>query len=110
MNALVEMGPVLGLVALCAALGLSRATYYRRRKEALGASAGQPATTGPGVPEPPGDTSEGLPPVGPAAPLEGPDVPVVASGRTEPTKTRPRRCLPSWGRLEPRLSRPPRKR
>ncbi len=35
MDAAVQMAPLVGIVALCAALGLSRATFYRRRDKTV---------------------------------------------------------------------------
>ena len=34
MDIVVEMAPTIGIFALCAALGLSRATFYRRQRAA----------------------------------------------------------------------------
>jgi len=88
MNALVEMGPVFGLVALCAALGLSRATYYRLRHAASAAS---------GVKEPSPsivnqtnetmtNSSEPLstPCAEPTLPVDGPGVPAGVVGEPKP--------------------------
>ncbi len=41
MDAAIEMGPVAGVALLCAALGLPRATYYRRRERAADSGAPQ---------------------------------------------------------------------
>jgi len=71
MDVVTEMGPVMGVVALCAALGLSRATFYRHLPQAAalpepsGVSAEAPgvavvASEVPGVPE---ETLEGTLPV-----------------------------------------------
>lgn len=50
MDAAVRMAPAVGIVALCAALGLSRATFYRRSKAAR-SPAPPPRSTGTSLPD-----------------------------------------------------------
>jgi putative transposase len=84
MNALVEMGPVVGVVALCAALGLARANYYRRIRRVVpevvvvAAATDAMPVEGPGVPAVEGCLPE--PPPGPPEPAPPILVAPAASG------------------------------
>ena len=49
MDMAIKMAPTVGVMALCAALGLSRATFYRHQRAAVVAAAGPPALVHPNL-------------------------------------------------------------
>jgi len=75
MSTLVEMGPVVGVVTLCAALGLARASYYRCDRPVAPEVAVIAAATG-------------------AIPVEGAGVPAVGGCLLEPRPASPEPVLP----------------
>jgi putative transposase len=60
MDMVVEIAPAVGIVALCAALGLSRATFYRRRRAAAPPTVPLLVTVGTEAAQPSGQSPEAV--------------------------------------------------